>query len=57
MWKKQAAQVYRLVYVLPAEKHHYVMYITLNCFSDVTKSAFLCYYERYRTFVSFNESA
>ncbi|UJD96428.1 hypothetical protein FS593_20015 [Lelliottia amnigena] len=53
----QAALFYRVVYVLAAAKRHYVISITQNCFFDVTKNAFLCYYERYRTFMSFNESA
>jgi hypothetical protein len=48
---------YPLVYVLAAGKRHYVICITLNCFFDVTKSAFVCYYERYRTFLSLSESA
>ncbi|APZ05253.1 hypothetical protein CYD30_18875 [Kosakonia cowanii] len=47
----------RQVYVVTPVMRHYVMHITLNCFFDVTKSAFLCYYERYRTFLSFYESA
>ncbi|TFF55048.1 hypothetical protein EIC82_18945 [Enterobacter sp. A11] len=51
------ALFYPVVYVLAAGKRHYVIHITLNCFFDVTKSASLCYYERYRTFLSFNESA
>ncbi|MBE8802176.1 hypothetical protein EVY17_00835 [Enterobacter hormaechei] len=55
--EKLVAPFYPVVYVLAAGKRHYVIHITLNCFFDVTKSAFLCYYERYRTFLSFNESA
>ncbi|QJQ16865.1 hypothetical protein D6T76_15970 [Enterobacter hormaechei] len=55
--RHQTAPFYPVVYVPAAGKRHYVIHITLNCFFDVTKSAFLCYYERYRTFLSFNESA
>ncbi|KKY81213.1 hypothetical protein OA46_18685 [Enterobacter cloacae] len=45
------------MYVLAAGKRHYVSCITLNCFFNVTKGAFLCYYERYRTFLNVSESA
>ena len=44
------------MYVVTPVMRHYVMHITLNCFFDVTKSAFVCYSERYRTFMSLNES-
>jgi glycerol-3-phosphate dehydrogenase len=44
------------VYSLALNKRQYVTRITLKCFFDVTNSAIVCYIERYRTFVSLNES-
>ncbi|MDZ3109287.1 hypothetical protein M2C08_24680, partial [Klebsiella pneumoniae] len=38
------------------KKRQYVTPITSKCFFDVTKSAFVCYSERYRAFMSLNES-
>jgi hypothetical protein len=47
--------ILRLVYRQAVNKRQYVTHHS-KCFFDVTKSAFVCYIERYRTFVSLNES-
>ncbi|MDT1893023.1 hypothetical protein FPK47_20600, partial [Acinetobacter baumannii] len=50
------AQFYPVVYRQAVKKRQYVTPITPKCFFDVTKCAFVCYSERYRAFVSLNES-
>ncbi|AHM77121.1 hypothetical protein KPNJ1_00340 [Klebsiella pneumoniae 30660/NJST258_1] len=44
------------MYRQAVKKRQYVTPITSKCFFDVTKSAFVCYSERYRAFMSLNES-